>query len=898
MSRTLLTHASPNLLRRLARERLRDSPTITVVPNLAAGRSLRQMTRQAVPTITFAQLARRELTGAGWSPLPALARDARLLELLGRQDLEYFGPIAGRPGTVAALGDVIRALLRSDASRLPPGRTPRERDLSALHRTWVLELLRDGLFDAAVPEFFASRVSLAPQLLTVSGFAYLDAAQIAYLDRLAAPGSVMYLAAATATGLAEAHRTGQALVGRGWTAESVARPREDRDPRARIGDRAARITLDPESGQTPECQVYVLPGAVEEAREVLRQVKRAHQEGGRPWHELAIVVRDEASYLGPLVDAARRYGVPLVSQARRPLLHSPLGSLLAAWTDAGRGGWPFEATSAVLTHPLVSGVVTVGTNLGRRTPDGLAAWQLGAHAAHFDWPPAATGADYLRFITRSLDAWGVLARQRRDPALGAALAAVERSLAPLGGGEVQERVAFLGALRLALSQASVPVWPGKGGVRVATPLGTLGRSFQAVWVLGLSEGGFPRPASDPPLLDAHLRAHWSQSGVHLPGGVESQAIEQALFFHALACAREELTLTRPEVSAGRRAPPSPYLRPFAPGGPPTELHAGTALEARVRQAALGTLNDEGVTRLATLELARERGQAEGPLLPGAVNPDTCTWSASQLHRFGACHYQWFAGKVMRLEPLPEPRRGLDPLGQGSLYHLALERLLTPYVGAAAPTPDQLLDALPAAFDEAAATLSGRGEIDLGALWAVERQDHLAVLSRSVQAPDFLPAGQRVTALELPLKGSVNVDGMPWAFTGYADRVDEGPGGRTVTDYKLGSYISRVQDGSGSLNTEVQLTLYLLLGDAVQGRYYSLKKAAVLQGTGPAWSGKVEGAGGWAAQLSSVQTFLGAARADVLRGDFRARPDAALKACQYCDMQPVCRFQAFSAGDGA
>ena len=898
MSRTLLTHASSNLLRRLARERLQATPTITLVPNLAAGRSLRQMTRQAVPTVTFAQLARRELADAGWSPLPALERGARLLDLLGRLDLEYFGPIVQRPGTVAALGDVIRALLRSDASRLPPGRTPRERDLSALHRTWVLELLRDGLFDAAVPEFFAARAALSPRLLTVSGFAYLDAAQIAYLDRLAAPGSAMYLAAATASGLAEAHRTAQALVGRGWTAEGVVRPREDRDPRARIGDRAARITLDPESGQTPECAVFVLPGAVEEAREVLRQVKRAHQQGGRPWHELAIVVRDEATYLGPLVDAARRYGVPLVSQARRPLLHSPLGSLLAAWTEAGRTGWPFEATAAVLTHPLVAGAVTVGARLGRRTPDGLAAWQLGPQAAHLEWPAAASGEDYLRFITRSLDAWGVLARQRRDPALGAALAATHGALAPLSGGEVQERAAFLGALRLALSQASVPVWPGKGGVRVTTPLGTLGRSFQAVWVLGLSEGGFPRPASDPPLLDAHLRAHWSQSGVALPGGVESQAIEQALFFHALACAREELTLTRPEVSAGRRAPPSPYLRPFTPGGPPATLHAGTAREARVHQAALGTLNDDRVAGLATLELARERGQAEGPLLPGAVNPDTWRWSASQLHRFGACHYQWFAGKVMRLQPLPEPRRGLDPLGQGSLYHLALERLLTPYKGVAAPLPDDLLGALPAAFDGAAETLSAAGEIDLGPLWAVERQDHLAVLSRSVVAPDFLPAGQRVHALEQPLDGHVMVDGVPWAFSGYANRIDEGPDGRTVTDYKLGAYISRVQDGAGRLNTEVQLTLYLLLGDAVQGRYYSLKRAAVLQGTGPAWSGKAEDTGGWSTQLRTVQHFLSGARADVQRGDFRARPDAALKACAYCDVAPVCRFQAFSAGDGA
>ena len=898
MTRTLLTHASPNLLRRLARERLSAAPTVTVVPNLAAGRSLRQLTRQALPTITFAQLARRQLADAGWSPLPALERDARLLALLGRLDLAYFGPVVERPGTLTALGNVIRALLRADASRLPAGRSPRERDLSALHRAWVLELQRDELFDAAVPEFFAARIALSPQLLTVSGFAYLDAAQIAYLDRLAEPGSVMYLAAASAAGLSEAHRTARALAGRGWTVDGVQPARQRNDPRARIGDRAARMTLDPDAGQTPECEVVVLPSAIEEAREVLRQVMRAHQQDGRPWNELAIVVRDEATYLGPLVDAAARYGVPLVSQAQRPLLHSPLGSLLAAWADAGLGGWPHDKAVAVLTHPLVAAAVDVGPRrraLGRRTPGGLTAWNLGDFAASLEWPAAASGAAYLQFITRALDAWGVLARQRHDPALGASLSALQLALAPLGGAGVQERPAFLAALRAALALARVPVLPGKGGVRVATPLGTLGRSFQAVWVLGLSEGGFPRPAGDPPLLDAHLRAFWSQTGVYLPGGVESQAIERALFFHALACAREQLTLTRPEVAAGRRALPSPYLQGFPPGRPPTELHAGTDREARVRQAALGTLQDGRVAALAAEETRRERAQSEGPVLPGTVDPDTWTWSASQLHHFGACHYQWFAEKAMRLQPLPEPLRGLDPLTQGSLYHLTLERLLAPHIGTDAPTPDALLEALPAAFDDAAATLERTGAIDLGALWHVERNDHLAVLRRAVQAPDFLGADQRVVALEAPLDGAVTVDGVPWAFRGYADRIDDGPAGRTVTDYKLGSYISRVQDDGGRLNTEVQLTVYLALSGAPRGRYYSLKQARVLEGTGPAWPGEP---GEWDAQRRTVQAFLSGVRADVQRGEFRARPDVAFKACEYCGVQPVCRVQAFTVGDDA
>ena len=892
MTRTLLTHASPNLLRRLAREHLQERSTLTLVPNLAAGRSLRQLTRRALPTITFAQLARRQLADAGWHPLPARDRDARLRELLLRLPLDYFGPILERPGTLAALSGIIRALLRADASRLPAGRAARERDLSLLHRTWVVELLRDAQYEPAVPEFFAARTALRPQVLTVSGFAYLDAAQIAYLDRLAEDGSTVFLAAASPAGLSEAHRTARALAERGWSVEVAQRPRDARDPRTRIGDRAARTVLAPEAGQHPECEVLVLPSAIEEAREALRQVKRAHQDGGRPWHELAIVIRDEATYLGPLLDAAERYGVPLVSQARRPLRHTPLGSLLAAWVDAGLTGWPFEASVAVLTHPLVADVVDVSArqrSFNRRTPRGLRPWQLGPHADLLEWPASASGAAYLQFLTAALEAWGTVDRQRRDPALGAALAALKLALSPLGTPDMQERAAFLAALRAALAEATVPVCPGKGGVRVATPLGTLGRSFQAVWILGLSEGGFPRAPSDPPLLDAHLRAFWSQTGVYLPGGVESQAIEQALFFHALACARESLTLMRPEVAAGRRVPPSAFLRTFAPAQVPADVHAGSVAESRVRRAALGQLQEPAVLAAAAREFNRERGHDEGPLLPGIINPDTWRWSPSQLHDFGACHYRWFARKGLRLDALPRPQRGLDPLGQGSLYHLALERVLAPHVGRAAPGADVLTERLPAALDAAAHALEQEGEIDLGPLWHVERTEHLRALERAVRSPDFLPAGQHVRALEAPLEGTLLVDGAAWAFTGRADRIDDGPAGATVTDYKLGSYISRVQDGTGVLNTEVQLAVYLALSGAAQGRYFSVKEARVLEGTGPSWPDEP---GAWDAHARRVQGFLSGVRISVQRGDFRARPDAVMRACEYCDVQPVCRFQTF------
>lgn len=898
MSRTVITHASPNLLRQRARLHLQEFEGLTLVPNLAAGRSLRQLARAALPTITFAQLARRQLARAGWTPLEAGERTERLAELLGRLHLEYFGSLVSHPGTAPAFAEIIRNLLRSDAAALPAGRDARENDLRLIHRTWVLELLRDNRYDPAVPEFFASRTAIESQPVTVSGFAYLDASQVSYLDRLASDGSVMFLSAARADELQAAHRTAEALIRRGWQWEEVDAWRTREDPRLRRpGDQAARTFLRPDFPEKPDVSVLTLPSVVEEAREVLRQVKLAHQFEGRPWAELALIVRDEQTYLPALLETAERYGIPLLSQTRLPLLTTPLGELLQICTDAALLQWPYELTRSLLTHPLLQLPFDANgraRQFGRRMPRGLEVWGEETAVHELTWPQEASARAYLQHLTRALSSLGVLERQRSDAGLGAALKVLQETLRPLDRGAVLRLEDFLTEVQALLQDARVPVMPSKSGVRLATPLSTLGRSYQRVWVLGLSEGQFPRPSSDPPLLDANLRAHWSRDGVFLPGGVESQAIERALFFHAVACAREALTLTRPEVTAaGRRSEPSPFLRPFAAPQPPAEFHAGSAGEARTQQARTGQLSEPQLLEKAQLEDARELGQENGPYFPGLIQPDAWTWSASQFHQFGSCRYHWLASKVMNLAPLPELLRGLDPLGQGSLYHHTLEDLLRPYVNQPPPTTDELRAALPDAFEKATRKLLVRGEIETGPLWAVERQDHLRVLTQAISSPDFLGEGLKVVGLERRLSGSLTAAGMNWSLTGFADRIDEdAQGAQLVTDYKLSSYVSRVKDAREDLSTEVQLPIYLGLTGATQGRYYSLKKAKTLEGTGPAWPG-----GGWAEHAEDVEAFLESVREDMRAGDYRARPDRAAKACQYCDLQPLCRFQSFQQGEG-
>lgn len=892
LSRTVITHASPNLLRQQARTHLRTFEGLTIVPNLAAGRSLRQLARTALPTTTFAQLARRQLSQAGWSALDPGERTERLNELLRRLPLEYFGPLLDRPGTAPAFAEIIRTLLRSDAAALPDGRDTRENDLRLIHRSWVLELLRDSRYEPAVPEFFASRIALQSQPVTVSGFAYLDASQLAYLDRVASDGSVVFVPAARADELQAAHRTVQALIGRGWQWQELDSWQYREDVRLeRPGDQAARTFLRPDLPETPRVSVLTLPSVVEETREVLRQVKLAHQLEGRPWAELALIVRDEQTYLPALLETARRYGIPLLSQARLPLLSTPLGELLRTWADAALLQWPHETTRALLTHPLLHLPFNVNQRakqFGRRTPRGLGVWGDEAVLKRLQWPQEAPARTYLEQLSATLSSLGVLSRQRSDAGLSVALKVLHEALRPLNRPATLQREEFLSELQGLLAEAQVPVLPQKSGVRLATPLSTLGRSYQQVWVLGLSEGQFPRPSGDPPLLDANLRHHWSQGGVALPGAAESQDIERALFFHAMACAREALTLTRPEITAtGRRSEASPFLKMFPTPQPPAEFYAGSSGEARTQQARIGQLADPQVQASAAREERRELGQDAAPFLPGLIDPEQWIWSASQFHQFGGCRYHWLASKVMKLAPLPEPLRGLDPLGQGSLYHHTLESLLRPYVDQTPPTADELRAALPDAFEQATQKLLARGEIETGPLWEVERQDHLHTLLGAVSSPEFLAEGLKIVGLERKLDGHFTAAGVKWQLTGYADRIDaHADGSLTVTDYKLGQYISRVKDPEDKLSLEVQLPVYLKLTGATQGRYYSLKKAKNLEGTGPDWPGKSP----WAEHEQKVETFLASVKDATRAGDYRAKPDRAAKACQYCDMQSLCRFQ--------
>ena len=153
---------------------------------------------------TLTQTAREALQAAGWKPLRPGAREAFLRDALEGAEFGYLQPIIERPGTQARLAGLIGELLRAN---LEPqavqavAQPDRERDVALAFARVVARCDGRKEYDVAGTEYFASRLNTLPARRgVVHGFAYLDAAQLALLDRLLAPGSLVTLPASQVPG--------------------------------------------------------------------------------------------------------------------------------------------------------------------------------------------------------------------------------------------------------------------------------------------------------------------------------------------------------------------------------------------------------------------------------------------------------------------------------------------------------------------------------------------------------------------------------------------------------------------------------------------------------------------------------------------------------------------------
>jgi ATP-dependent helicase/DNAse subunit B len=242
------------------------------------------------------------------------------------------------------------------------------------------------------------------------------------------------------------------------------------------------------------------------------------------------------------------------------------------------------------------------------------------------------------------------------------------------------------------------------GVLVASATQVRGLSFDAVALMGLSEGSFPATISEDPFLRDGDRATLKEQ-FSFALQPSTQSAEREFFYEAVTRPRRRLLLTRPILAEnGADWVASPYweaVRQLTTQMPERigseEIVAAdksaswvewwetvsAAAEPLTKDQVQDQATWQHINRAAGIWRARqeaERSIWEGDLQVVAENlssehgPDKI-WSASRLETYQTCGFLFYLRYVLGVEPRPEPAEGLDARQLGSLYHRILEQVM-------------------------------------------------------------------------------------------------------------------------------------------------------------------------------------------------------------------------------
>lgn len=334
-------------------------------------------------------------------------------------------------------------------------------------------------------------------------------------------------------------------------------------------------------------------------------------------------------------------------------------------------------------------------------------------------------------------AWAVLLDALR------AYAEADRHLGALKPEIVSPEV-FAAEVREILQDLRVPVQGrGEGKILALDVHGALQVTFDTVFILGLTEGSFPRRAHTDPLLPDPLRARLAQHGIPVRPRLSEADEEAYLFQLAVSTAARRLYLCYSDTdAAGQPILRSYYLdeaerllpalkdvsfglrqlrlRDVVPklwdAASYRELaervvwlrYNAAADDAPLRAAAEHLLSSVGGTlqhalTAAEVERLRSGWTRTGPRIsdqPPLGPYDAClgtvpaiaqalaeifgphrVFSASSLAGYGKCPMAFMFERVFGIEELPEPSAELEPASLGTLLHRILKRFYTDRVAA-------------------------------------------------------------------------------------------------------------------------------------------------------------------------------------------------------------------------
>ena len=314
-------------------------------------------------------------------------------------------------------------------------------------------------------------------------------------------------------------------------------------------------------------------------------------------------------------------------------------------------------------------------------------------------------------------------------ALRRAFIAAIKSIELAGKSSTVRLSTFLQEVRRSLtSQSQIFGAPDRNGLRVLEATDVRGLRIRAVFMAGLTEGGFPLSASRDWIYPHEERDRLREYGLTLEDISPNTLLKEEHYFYQVACrATERLYLTRPLMLGDDSETVASYYidelrRAIAPLRIETEIirrdydgknldDASTTTEMKVglvrqqerhlHRGAKGSLLPQSrITRLLTLtrndgflseaalrriEIERERAGLHFSRYDGEItDPDLLhllklkfgsdfIHSASGLSVYGNCPYRFFAQRVLRLEPRGEAALDLQAIDAGKLLHDILRR---------------------------------------------------------------------------------------------------------------------------------------------------------------------------------------------------------------------------------
>lgn len=583
---------------------------------------------------------------------------------------------------------------------------------------------------------------------------------------------------------------------------------------------------------------------------VAAEVAALVREGCAP-EEIAVVWRSPDEVAGVVAEVFGDYGIPIALTRRLTARDTALGrGLLALLRCALCDGSADDLltwlrTPGVLERPeLADGLELRARTGGARTAARARGlweerhWPLEAidrlAAAHARGPGAlcdrlAREAAALLARPHRRQAAILEGPERADASAAAALRAALRELGRLARRdpalvpEPRELERTLGELRVFAGEQPAP-----GRVVVTSPGAIRARRVRAIFLCGLVEHAFPRPAAPDPLLSDDDRAAINAAaGLRLRHHADHLAGERFLLYAAVSRPTDLLVLSwHTADDEGEPAVRSLFvddvLERFsdAPG-------------ERVRRRPLGAAGwPEGAAptpREAALSRAAARPPAPaaglGPLSPAVlaeVAPDERALSATAVEAWVGCPVRWFVERLLRPQELvPDP----EALVRGTVAHAVLRDVFEAWRGRPLRPED-----LPAAREAMHGSLARRAAEQPISV----NQERLRAEVRRLEADlvRYLEHAARDGSTFVPdaFEEPFDVDLGCLRLQGRIDRIDIRDGEAVIVDYKGRSAtpVARwVQDG------KLQLGLYLLAARelARQGRLVGEPVGALYQPLG-------------------------------------------------------------------